>query len=263
MDLNDIIYERDAHLAVIMLNRPDTLNSFTAAMHEELAQVMQEVQSDPDIRAVLLTGMGRGFCAGQDLNDRATSPDSGPPDLGAAIENYWNPLIRSITEMPKPVICAVNGVAAGAGASIALACDIVLAARSASFVQVFSKIGLIPDSGGSWNLPRALSLPRAKALAMLGDKLPAEQAEQWGMIWRCVDDESLMEEAKAMASELSQRPTQALAAIKQIFASSSTMPLPEHLEIEKQTMARLGKSDDYAEGVSAFIEKRKPVFKGK
>lgn len=263
MNLNDIIYEREGNLATIMLNRPDTLNSFTAAMHIELAQVMQEVQADPEVRAVLLSGMGRGFCAGQDLNDRTASPESGPPDLGEAITKYWNPLIRSITEMPKPVVCAVNGVAAGAGASIALACDIVLAARSASFVQVFSKIGLIPDSGGSWNLPRAVSLPRAKALAMLGDKLPAEQAEQWGMIWRCVDDDSLLSEANSMAVELSQRPTQALAAIKQIFASSSTMPLPEHLEIEKQTMHRLGQSSDYAEGVSAFIEKRKPVFKGK
>lgn len=257
-----ILFERDRKLAVVTLNRPASLNSFTAAMHAELRNVLDEVITDPDIRAVVLTGSGRGFCAGQDLNDRSTSASEGPPDLGVAIEENWNPLITSLTTMPKPVICAVNGVAAGAGASIALACDIVLAAKSASFVQIFSKIGLIPDSGGSWHLPRSLSLPRAKALAMLGDKLPAERAADWGMIWQVIDDDALQAEARALGHELSERPTQALAAIKSIFASASTMPLSEHLEIEKATMKRLGESADYAEGVRAFLEKRSPEFTG-
>ncbi len=256
-------FATDGGVATITLNRPKALNSFTDAMHSELRVALDEVVSSDALRALVLTGAGRGFCAGQDLNDRATSPEAGPPDLGHAIENNWNPLIRTLTEMPKPVIGAINGVAAGAGASVALACDIVIAARSASFVQVFSNIGLIPDSGGSWHLPRALSLPRAKALAMTGEKLPAEQAEAWGMIWKCVDDDQLAAEAQGLAQTLAARPTQALGAIKAIFASSSTMQLAEHLEIEKATMARLGKSEDYAEGVRAFLEKRAPNFSGK
>jgi len=247
----------------LALNRPESLNSFTTQMHDEVREAMQQVTNDPEIRCLLLTGNGRGFCAGQDLNDRAVTADDGPPDLGESVEKNYNPLIRSIMNLPKPVVCAVNGVAAGAGASIALACDIVLAARSASFIQVFSKIGLVPDSGGTWNLPRAVGLPRAKGLALLGDKLPAEKAEAWGMIWQCVDDEELMNEARRLTKYLATQPTRGLGRIKQLVNASTARDLDEELEHERQAMQELGQSDDYAEGVAAFMEKRKPNFTGK
>ncbi|HKJ17261.1 MAG TPA: 2-(1,2-epoxy-1,2-dihydrophenyl)acetyl-CoA isomerase PaaG [Xanthomonadales bacterium] len=247
----------------LALNRPESLNSFTTQMHDEVREAMQQVTNDPEIRCLLLTGNGRGFCAGQDLNDRAVTADDGPPDLGESVEKNYNPLIRSIMNLPKPVVCAVNGVAAGAGASIALACDIVLAARSASFIQVFSKIGLVPDSGGTWNLPRAVGLPRAKGLALLGDKLPAEKAEAWGMIWQCVDDEELMNEARRLTEYLATQPTRGLGRIKQLVNASTARDLDEELEHERQAMQELGQSDDYAEGVAAFMEKRKPNFTGK
>ena len=247
----------------LALNRPESLNSFTTQMHAEVREAMQQVINDPDIRCLLLTGNGRGFCAGQDLNDRAVTADGGPPDLGESVEKNYNPLIRSIMNLPKPVVCAVNGVAAGAGASIALACDIVLAARSASFIQVFSKIGLVPDSGGTWNLPRAVGLPRAKGLALLGDKLSAERAEAWGMIWQCVDDDELMNEARKLTEYLATQPTRGLGRIKQLLNASTARDLDEELENERQAMQELGQSADYAEGVAAFMEKRKPNFTGK
>jgi len=262
MGFNNIEFDINEGAATLTLNRPKALNSFTAGMHAEIRQVMQQVIDDPGIRCLVITGAGRGFCAGQDLGDRAMTTEGGAPDVGASVEKNYNPLIRSIMNLPKPVICAVNGVAAGAGASIALACDIVLAARSASFIQVFCKIGLIPDSGGTWNLPRAVGLARAKGLALLGDRLPAETAEQWGLIWKCVDDDDLQDEAQKMASYFATQPTPALGRIKKLLHQSTTNTLSEQLDLEKVAMQDLGQSDNYREGVTAFLEKRPPVFKG-
>lgn len=259
---SNIEYTVDEGVAVLTFNRPESLNSFTVAMHEEVKLAMDKVRNDSDVRCLVITGAGRGFCAGQDLNDRSVKADSGPLDLGESVEKYYNPFVRSIMTLDKPVICAVNGVTAGAGASIALACDIVLAARSAKFVQVFCKIGLIPDSGGTWNLPRAIGLPRAKGLALLGDKLSAEQAENWGMIWRCIDDEDLMSEAMSLAGYLATQPTRGLAETKRLLNESLSTPMHQQMENEKYAMRRLGQSHDYQEGVSAFLEKRPPVFRG-
>ncbi len=262
MAFSTIEFAIDAGVAILTLNRPKALNSFTSEMHAEIREAMTQVTQDDGIRCLLITGSGRGFCAGQDLSDRALTTDGGAPELGESVEKNYNPLIRSIMGLPKPVICAVNGVAAGAGVSLAMACDIVLAARSASFIQVFCKIGLVPDSGGTWNLPRAVGLARAKGLAMLGDKLSAETAEDWGLIWKCVDDENLQEQAQKMARHFATQPTRALGRIKQLLNASSTNTLLEQTELEKEAMMELGKSDDYREGVAAFMEKRPPVFKG-
>lgn len=263
MTYSDIKYQENDGYAVLTLAKPQTLNSFTVNMHLEVQDAMKKASESSQIRCLVITAEGKGFCAGQDLNDRVVTKDSGPPDLGESVERYYNPLIRSIMQMQKPVICAVNGVAAGAGASIALACDIVLAAKSASFVQVFCKIGLVPDSGGTWNLPRALGLPRAKGLAMLGDKLPAVKAEDWGLIWKAVDDDQLMDEALKMAQHFALQPTKGLARIKSLINESFEKSLNEELELEKEAMRELGQSHDYKEGVSAFIEKRKASFQGK
>lgn len=264
MSFNTIEFDVSEGVATLTLNRPKALNSFTGEMHAEIRQVMRKVTDEHDIRCLLITGAGRGFCAGQDLGDRTVSADDGSTDLdlGESVEKNYNPLVRSIMTLPKPVICAVNGVAAGAGASIALACDIVLAARSASFIQVFCKIGLIPDSGGTWNLPRAVGLARAKGLALLGDRLPAETAEQWGLIWKCIDDDKLQDEARSMARHLATQPTAALGRIKNLLTDSSTNTLVDQLALEQQAMQVLGQSEDYREGVAAFMEKRTPVFKG-
>ena len=262
MSFNTIEFDINEGVATLTLNRPKALNSFTSEMHGEIRQVMQQVIDDASIRCLLITGAGRGFCAGQDLGDRAVTTDGGAPDLGESVEKNYNPLIRSIMSLPKPVICAVNGVAAGAGSSLALACDIVLAARSASFIQVFCKIGLVPDSGGSWNLPRAVGLARAKGLALLGDRLPAETAEQWGLIWKCIDDDALQGEAQKMARYFATQPTRALGRIKKLLLESSDNTLFEQLNLEQQAMQELGQSEDYREGVAAFMEKRPPVFKG-
>jgi 2-(1,2-epoxy-1,2-dihydrophenyl)acetyl-CoA isomerase len=262
MTFKTIEYSVSNNVATLTLNRPEALNSFTAQMHQEVRSVMDTVREDPDIRCLLITGAGRGFCAGQDLNDRAVQSDQAAPDLGVSVEKNYNPLIRSLFALEKPVICAVNGVAAGAGASIALACDIVLAARSASFIQSFSKIGLVPDSGGTWSLPRALGLPRAKALALLGNKISAQKAEQWGMIWQCVDDENLLSEATQLANHLASQPTLGLGKIKKLLNESFSNPLHHQLELERESMRELGYSHDYKEGVAAFMEKRIPNFKG-
>ncbi|HYQ37588.1 MAG TPA: enoyl-CoA hydratase, partial [Pseudomonas sp.] len=207
MSFEHILFTIDQGVASLTLNRPDQLNSFNAAMHQEVREALKQVRQNAEVRCLLITGAGRGFCAGQDLGDRNVAPGAAAPDLGESIEKNYNPLIRALRDLPMPVICAVNGVAAGAGANIALACDITLAARSASFIQAFCKIGLVPDSGGTWTLPRAVGMARAKALALLGDKLSAEQAEQWGMIWRCVDDAALQDEALKLARQLATQPT--------------------------------------------------------
>lgn len=249
-------------VAVLTLNRPQNLNSFNTQMHGEVRSAIKQVANSGEARCLLITANGRGFCAGQDLSDRSVSAEGEMPDLGDSVEQNYNPLIRSIHALEMPVICAVNGVAAGAGASIALACDIVLAAKSANFIQAFCKIGLVPDSGGTWILPRLVGMARAKGLALLGDKLSAEQAEKWGLIWQSVDDDALMTDAMAMATHFASQPTKGLAMIKRALRESTSNTLHEQLELEKECMRIGGRTEDYKEGVAAFKEKRKPEFKG-
>lgn len=258
-----ILFERDKGVARLTLNRPDRLNSFNTAMHGEVADALGVVEGDSDIRALLLTGAGRGFCAGQDLGDRAVAPGGAPVDLGDSVERFYAPLIRRLAGLDKPVVCAVNGVAAGAGANIALACDIVIAGRSARFIQSFANIGLIPDSGGTWVLPRLVGQARALGLAMTGEPLTAEKAEAWGLIWRCVDDDALDAEATALAERFASGPTRGLAAIKRAIRGAWLRSLDDELDIERDLMRELGASADYAEGVAAFIAKRPAVFTGR
>jgi 2-(1,2-epoxy-1,2-dihydrophenyl)acetyl-CoA isomerase len=230
-------------------------------MHRALRAELESLGRDESCRAVLLTGAGRGFCAGQDLGDRMTSGDA--PDLGATIEQFYNPLVRLIRNLEKPVICAVNGVAAGAGANIALACDIVLAGRSAKFIQAFAKIGLVPDSGGTFFLPRLIGEARARALALLAEPVPADKAEAWGMIWKAVDDAELMNEGRRLAAHFATQPTQGLALIKQALNRSAANDLDAQLEVERDLQRQAGRTPDYAEGVRAFMAKRAPHFSGK
>jgi 2-(1,2-epoxy-1,2-dihydrophenyl)acetyl-CoA isomerase len=258
-----ILYGAASGVARITLNRPDRLNSFNDAMHAQLREALDRVKTDTSVRVVLLTGAGRGFCAGQDLGDRAVAPGSAPVDLGASIERNYIPLILTLRALPVPVVCAVNGVAAGAGANIALACDIVIATRSASFIQAFCKIGLIPDSGGTYWLPRLVGTARAMGLAMLGDKLPAEQAEAWGLIWKCVDDAQFSDAVESLLSQLAQAPTKGLAAIKQALHAAEHNTLEQQLAVEREMQRMLGNSEDYREGVAAFAGKRPPQFTGR
>ena len=259
-----ILFDIDDGVARLTLNRPDKLNSLNTQMHAELRQALGQAEHpDSGVRCLLLTGAGRAFCSGQDLSDRRFGPNDPPPDLGQSLDQRYNPLIRHLKALPMPVVCAVNGVAAGAGANLALACDIVLAARSASFVQAFCKVGLIPDSGGTWSLPRLVGMARATALAMLGDKVPAEQAEAWGMIWQCVDDAELGPTVDALATALAAAPTRGLASTKALIRGSWQYSLTEQLNIERDAQRELGRSADYAEGVAAFIEKRTPRFTGR
>ncbi len=251
-------FKADGPIARITLNRPDRLNSFTVQMHEELRDALARLD---DARVLILTGAGRGFCAGQDLNDRAVAPGQAV-DLGETVEQCWNPLIRTLTSLPQPVIARVNGVAAGAGANIALACDLVVAAKSARFIQSFSAIGLIPDSGGTWALPRLVGQARALGLALTGDPLPAETAAEWGLIWKAVEDDALDAEVDAIADRLASLPPLGLAAIKEMIRTSWQYSLDEELERQAGAMRRLGFTHDYREGVAAFLEKRPASFTG-
>src|SRR5690349_23000433 len=246
-------------VARITLNRPDRLNSFTAHMHGELRDALANLG---DARVVVLTGAGRGFCAGQDLNDRAVAPGEAV-DLGETVQACWNPLIRTLISLPQPVIARVNGVAAGAGANVAIACDIVVAAKSAKFIQSFSAISLIPDSGGTWHLPRLVGQARALGLALTGDPLPAEKAAEWGLIWKAVEDDALDTEVDAIANKLASLPPLGLAATKDMIRSSWLYSLDEELGRQAGAMRRLGFTEDYREGVAAFLEKRKPNFTGR
>lgn len=263
MSYQTIIFETKDNHAKLTLNRPDRLNSFTVQMHEEIAEALTTVEQSPDIRALLITGAGRGFCAGQDLSDRAVAPGSSGVDLGDSIENRYNPLVRRLVALPKPVICAVNGVAAGAGANIAFTADIVLAAKSAKFIQSFANIGLVPDSGGTWILPRLAGHARAMGLALTGEAISAEKAESWGLIWRAIDDAELQAEAEKLVTKLAQGPTKGLGAIKSSIRKSWSSTLDQQLDLERDLQRELGRSNDYREGVAAFGEKRPPKFTGK
>lgn len=257
-----VIHERRDGYHLVTLNRPDRLNSFNGDQHRALRAALDAAAEDGDCGAVVLTGSGRGFCAGQDLSDRDPAMLGDRPDLGTTLETLYNPLVRRLRSLEKPVICAVNGVAAGAGANIALSCDIVLAARSAKFIQAFSKIGLIPDAGGTWWLTRHLGEARAKALAMTAEPLTAQQAADWGLIWKAVDDDRLMPEAIALAERLANGPTRAYALTKQAIQAASTNTLDEQLDAERALQREAGWSDDYKEGVAAFLEKRPADFRG-
>jgi 2-(1,2-epoxy-1,2-dihydrophenyl)acetyl-CoA isomerase len=265
MTYKTITLDRAEGVATLTLNRPDKLNAFTVEMHGEARQALSAIAGDGRTRCLLITGAGRGFCAGQDLSDRVMNADASgaAPDLGESLESRYNPLVRAIRALEMPVLCAVNGVAAGAGANLALACDIVLVARSASFIQAFCKIGLIPDSGGTWTLPRLVGQARATALAMLGDKVSAEQAAAWGMIWRVVDDDKLMAEAQGLAQQLAAGPTRGLALIKQAFNATWANSLDAQLDLERDLQSAAGRTRDYQEGVAAFMEKRAPKFEGR
>ncbi len=261
MSYQNILFSLEGGIARITLNRPDKLNSFNEAMHGELRDALGKAR-DGKARVLILTGAGRGFCAGQDLSDRNMGDGAAPVDLGHTIETFYTPLVKALRALEMPVICAVNGVAAGAGANIALACDIVIAARSAAFIQAFCKLGLVPDAGGTWTLPRQIGTARAMGLALLGDKLPAAQAADWGLIWKCVDDEQLQAEADKLAIHFSTAPTRGLARTKQALYASTTQTLDQQLDMERDFQRELGAGPDYREGVRAFMEKRPPHFTG-
>ncbi len=258
----EIVTEIDGHLTIVRINRPARLNALNAAAHLDLRAALESASNDDNCRAVMLTGTGRGFCVGQDLGDRDPSKMDQIPDLGDTLRTYYNPTIQVITDMNKPVIAAVNGVAAGAGVNIALACDIVIATTSASFIQAFVKIGLTPDAGGSWILPRLIGMARAKGLAMTGMPLPAETAAEWGMIWACYPDDEFGDAAKTLGQQLANGPTIGLGLSKAALNASMGNTLAEQLDLEAKLQSIAGSSADYREGVSAFLEKRKAKFQG-
>jgi 2-(1,2-epoxy-1,2-dihydrophenyl)acetyl-CoA isomerase len=258
-----VLVSFDSGVLSVTLNRPEKLNAFNPDMHKLLREAVERAVVDAQVRAVLLTGAGRAFCAGQDLSERDVSPGAAPIDLAVSLGSNYNPLVRKMCELPKPIVCAVNGVAAGAGANLALACDLVLAARSASFIQSFSRIGLIPDSGGTFFLPRLVGSARAMGLALLADKLPAEEAERIGLIWKVFDDDALQKEAKDIAVRLASGPTKGYGLLKKALRASGGNSLDAQLDLERDLQREAGFSADYREGVASFKEKRTPAFKGK
>lgn len=263
MAYEHILFSVADGIARLTLNRPDRLNSFNDRMHEEVRDALGRVRGDGAARVLLLTGAGRGFCAGQDLADRAVAPGTAPVDLGASIERNYKPLVLGLRGLPMPVVCAVNGVAAGAGANIALACDVVIAAKSASFIQAFCRIGLVPDSGGTYFLPRLVGTARALGLAMLGDKLSAEQAASWGLIWQAVDDAAFPDTVEKLVAHLATAPTRGLVAARRAIHASSANSLEAQLDLERDLQRDLGFGSDYREGVEAFLAKRAPRFTGR
>ena len=256
-----ILFELKDNIARLTLNRPDKLNSVNEAMHLEVREALNQVKENRP-RVLLITGAGRAFCAGQDLADRQTNPGENPVDLGDSIEKYYAPLVRTLRALPLPVVAGVNGVAAGAGVSLALACDLVIATKSASFIQSFAKLGLIPDSGGTFFLPRLVGTARALGLALLGERLSAEQAAAWGLIWRCVEDEAFKDTIEELVNTLATAPTKGLAYTKSAINSSIGLLLDKQLDLERDYMRELGHSNDFREGVTAFLEKRAPKFTG-
>ena len=253
-----VLISVEAGLQTITLNRPDKLNAFNPEMHQALRAALDQALGERSIRALLLTGAGRGFCSGQDLSERRVEPGAAPIDLSVSLGSYYNPLVRRLRELPKPIVCAVNGVAAGAGANIALACDIVVAARSAKFVQSFARLGLVPDSGGTYFLPRLAGSARAMGLALLAEPLAAEDAERWGLIWKAVDDDKLMAEASAIARKLASGPTKGYGLIKRALYASEHNSLDAQLDLERDLQREAGFSEDYRKGVAAFLEKNDP-----
>jgi len=262
MTYQNILFDLSGGIARLTLNRPDKLNSFTAAMHGEVADALTRVERE-GARVLVLTGAGRGFCAGQDLSERQMAADGTPPDLGETVEKFYAPLVRRLNALPLPVVVGVNGVAAGAGANLAFAGDIVIAKESASFIQSFCRLGLIPDTGGTYALPRLVGRARAMGLAMLGDKLGARQAQDWGLIWQCVPDDEFDAALERLVTHFASAPTRGLASTKHALQASLRNDLATQLDLERDLMRELGRSADYAEGVAAFLGKREPQFKGR
>ncbi len=255
-----VLHESRDGYDVITLNRPDRLNAFVEDIHIGLAKAFDRIEADDKCRSVIITGAGRGFCAGQDLAERDPAIRGDRPDLGKTLEVYYNPMLRRMRALPKPVICAVNGVAAGAGANFALAADITIAARSASFIQAFAKIALIPDAGGTYWLTRRIGAQRAMALSLTAEPLAAQTAADWGLIWKCVDDAQLMQEAEALAAQFAAGPSTAYALTKQAIQAAESNDFDAQLDLERQLQREAGYSGDFAEGVAAFLQKRKADY---
>lgn len=263
MSYDTILLDIAEGVATITLNRPERLNSFTEKMHADLRSALDKIEKSPEVRALVITGAGRGFCAGQDLAEATHTGDPKDFDAGATLEKNYNVMLHRLRALPYPVICAVNGIAAGAGANVALACDIVIAARSASFLQAFAKIGLIPDAGGTYTLTHRIGLARALALSLTAEPLPAEQAAQWGLIWKCVDDNQLAEETRTLAKKFATGPTRAYQLIKQAIYAAPSNTFDQQLQLEVKLQTEAGRTHDFVEGVKAFLEKRAPKYLGK